>query len=113
MPAENITVVAQLIEDVVSECVEIVFDAKDMTKEQVKEFVKRYTDEKFEIKEFGVDGETGETTIIIRFSNSEKAKDFVRNVNGGSAQNVIKRVKASFFCWIGLFHTLFFNTLSN
>ena len=39
MPVENITVVAQLIEDVVSDCVEIVFDAKDMTKEQVKEFV--------------------------------------------------------------------------
>ena len=52
MPANDITLVAQWIEvvaEVESEYVEIVFDRKKMTEEEVKEIIKKYTDEEFTI----------------------------------------------------------------
>ena len=36
--------------------------------------------------------ETGETKVTIKFTDPEKAKDFVRNVKEGRTLNIIKRV---------------------
>ena len=68
-----------------------------MTEEQVKEVIKQYTDKKFEIKKIDVDGETGETKVIVKFTEPEKAGEFVRNVIEAvktSSGTCIKRVRA-------------------
>ena len=96
IPANDATVVAQWIEvvaEIESEYVEIVFDRKDMTEEEVKEIIKNITqDENIYIERIETDKDTGETTVIIRFTDSEKAKDFVRSVSEGRALSIIKRV---------------------
>ena len=92
MPAEDTTVVAQWSQDVVSEFVEIVFDVKNMTQEQLKEFIKRYTDEEFEIEEFDMGEETSGVKVIIKFTEAEKAGEFVQNVREASSGAYIKRV---------------------
>ena len=97
MPADDTTVVAQWIENVTpeveSEYVEIVFDRKDMTEEEVKEIIKNITqDENIYIERIETDKGTGETTVIIRFTDTEKAKGFVRAVSEGKAPSTIKKV---------------------
>ena len=99
MPANDTTVVAQWIEnatpEVESEYVEIVFGRKGMTKEEVKEIIKNITqDENFYIERIETDKDTGETIAIIRFTDAEKAKDFVRSIEG-KATNFIKRVRTT------------------
>ena len=67
-----------------------------MTKEQVKEVLKQYTDEEFEIEEFEVDEATGETTVIIRFTEAEKAGKFARKTKEAvsvSSEAFIKHTK--------------------
>ena len=97
MPANDTTVVAQWTEveaEIESEYVEIVFGRKDMTEEEVKEIIKRYIDEEFTIEKFEEDKKAGETKVIIRFEDAEKAKDFVRSVSEGRASsNNIKSVR--------------------
>ena len=97
MPANDITVVAQwteVVAEMESEYVEIVFDRKKMTEEEVKEIIKNITqDENFYIERIETDKDTGETTVIIRFTDAEKAKDFVRSVSEGRASSNIKSVR--------------------
>ena len=97
MLAEDTTAVAQwkeVVAEVESEFVEIVFNRKGMTEEEVKEIIKSIAqDENFYIKRIETDKDTGETTVIIRFKDAEKAKDFVRSVSEGKAPNLIKRVR--------------------
>ena len=96
IPANDATVVAQWIEvvaEIESEYVEIVFDRKGMKEEEMKEIIKSITqDENILIERIETDKDTGETTVIIRFTDSEKAKDFVRSVSEGRALSIIKRV---------------------
>ena len=98
MPAKDITVVAQwteVVAEVESEYVEIVFDRKGMTEEEVKEIIKNITqDENVYIERIETDKDTGETIAIIRFTDAEKAKNFVRSVSEGRAPSTIKRVSA-------------------
>ena len=99
MPAHNVTVVAhwtEVVTEVESEYVEIVFGKKDMTRKDIENIVKSLTEEKFEIIEFGEDEGTGEVKVIIKFNDPESSKDFVRNANNYSRDNpnIIKRVKA-------------------
>ena len=97
IPAEDTIVVAQwteVVAEVESEYVEIVFGRKSMTEEEVKEIVKNITqNENFYIERIETDKDTGETKVIIRFKDAEKAKDFVRNVSEGKAQSIIKSVR--------------------
>ena len=97
MPANDTTVIAQwteIVAEVESEYVEIVFDRKKMTEDEVKEIIKSITqDENFYIERIETDKDTGETIAIIRFTNAEKAKDFVRSVNEGKPINAIKSVR--------------------
>ena len=93
MPAESITIMAQW--DIIttkssesetssdsekpSEYVEIVFNKGDMSEDEAREAIGKYTDEDFTIERFEKEG--GETRVIIKFEDKEKANEFVRNVN--------------------------------
>ena len=80
--------------EIESEYVEIVFNRKGMTEEEVKEIIKSITqDENFYIERIEADEDTGETTVIIWFTDAEKAKDFVRSVSEGRASSNIKSVR--------------------
>ena len=59
--------------------VEIVFGTKDISKEEIEESIKKYTDAVFEIavNERGVD----KTRVIIESVGINKAKEFVRVIN--------------------------------
>ena len=91
MPAEDITVTAQWIEKI-SEFVEIVFTKKDLKEEEIEEIIKEYTKEEIIIEKFETDKSTGEIKVIIKFVDSSKAAEFVRNVNenDGSEDNFIR-----------------------
>ena len=79
-----------------NEYVEIIFDTKDMNREEIVDIIKDYTDEEFVIERFVVDNSTGETTVIIRFMDNEKAGEFVRKVNkyAKDSKNIIKSAKS-------------------
>ena len=88
MPAMDITIKAQWVEAIVSRDVEIVFETKDIAtkdeeemKEEIREIIKTYTDEEFVIEKIEIDPETGETRVIIKFSDPETANEFVRVIN--------------------------------
>ena len=56
------------------------FSKKDLSEEDVREIIEKYTKEEFTIKKFEVDKNTGELTVIIKFEDQEKASEFVRKV---------------------------------
>ena len=87
MPAEGITVVAQCIENATSEVIKIVFDRKDMTKDEVSEIIKGFIKENFTIKEFGVN-ENDNFIVIIRFDDATNAKNFVNPIAGNDNRNL-------------------------
>ena len=64
--------------------VEIVFDRKDISTEEIKEIIKSTADctDCFEIKV--VETEGGLTSVIIRFKDSEQAMNFVETISTGS-----------------------------
>ena len=88
----NSTITAQWNET--SEYVEIVFSSKDLSREQVEEIIEKYTNgAEFTIETSESDEKTGETIVIIKFTDKEKASEFVRNVNeNGKQDSLIKRV---------------------
>ena len=73
--------------------VEIVFDTKDMTQEEIERVVKKYTDAEFVIVE--IESGADEMRVIVGFVDAEVAEEFVRNVNaelGRGEKNLIKRI---------------------
>ena len=93
MPTKDTTIVAQWEKVVVSDFVEIIFDRKNMTEEEVKKVLKDIIQDNFTIEKVENDKGTGEIKIIFRFNDPEKAKDFVRTVSEGRVPNIIKRAK--------------------
>ena len=94
MPASNLTVTAQWETVKPTEYVEIMFGSKDISDEEVETILKNYTQEEFVIDRIERDALTGETKVIIKFVDSEKAKDFVRTVREGRRENnLIMRTK--------------------
>lgn len=95
MPAGNITITAQWVEKS-TEFVEIVFNKKDLTKEEAKTIISQYTNEEFTIEGFEVDSKTGEIKVIVKFADTAKAVDFVRSVNENNRPNstFLKRVSS-------------------
>ena len=71
-----------------SEYVKISISNKDITKDEFEAIVKRYTGDVFEIRRFDVDKGTGETTVIIKFTDVEQAQNFVDNISGASNNDV-------------------------
>ena len=94
MPAENITIKANWTITSPTEYVEIVFSQKDLSEEDIrniiKEFVSGETD--FEVEQF--ENDSGETTVIVKFSDKETAEKFVENVStyDREGDGTIKRV---------------------
>ena len=68
--------------------VEIVFETRDLSDEEIKEIIKQYTDDEFTIERFE---DEGELRIIVKFEDVESAKIFFENVNTPSETNLIKR----------------------
>ena len=73
---------------------EVVFGTKDISKEEIEESIKKYTDADFEIAmiEQGVD----ETRVIIEFVDINRAKEFVRVVSDElerGEEGLVKRVR--------------------
>lgn len=84
MPARNLTVTAQWAEQT-SELVEIVFEKKDLTREEIEAALKDYTDgEKFTIERIEADKDTGRTTVIVRFVDKQAAENFVEKIKASS-----------------------------
>ena len=79
----------------VTEFVEIVFDRKDMEKEDVENFIKKYVSEvKFTILEVENEVEGG-TRVIIKFVDVETAQNFVE-VIGASSDSCFKVKRMGF-----------------
>ena len=71
-------------------------NSKDLTdKDSIKAALKDYTDDSFTDEEIVTD-ETGKAKVIIKFTWSEKAKEFVWKVNEGRSQNIIKKGQVLF-----------------
>ena len=83
MPANDTTAVAQWTVNT-TEYVEIIFGKKDMTRENIQDVIKKYTDEEFTIEKFEEDKNTGETKVIIKFKDAEEAKNFVDAIKESS-----------------------------
>ena len=90
--ASNHTLYAQW-EEAPTNQVEIVFETKDLTEERIREIIEEYTDAgDFTIHKIESDG-LEETRIIIKFTDTEHAKNFVENIKGSSEiKKVIKKV---------------------
>ena len=69
--------------EVISKYVEIVIGTKDLTEEEVKEIIKKHVDGEVYIEKLEKN-EKGETTIIIRFKDSETAQNFVDAIKEAS-----------------------------
>ena len=94
MPADDTIVVAQWTEST-TEYVEIVFGKKGMTEEELKEIIKKYTDEEFTIERIETDKDTGETRITIRFKDKDATVNFVDKVRE-SSDSVAKIIRFVF-----------------
>lgn len=70
--------------------VEIVFDTKDMSSEEIEEFIKEYTDSEFAIIKVERDSETNETIVVIKFVDKDADTDFVRTVDESKPEHVKK-----------------------
>ena len=74
--------------------VEIVFSTKDMTRKEIEEIVKKYTEADFAITV--IESNNEETRVIVEFVDTKKAEEFVRNVNvelGRGEKNKFKRIE--------------------
>ena len=97
---ENHTLCAHWLE-VRQNQVEIVFSTKDMSKDEIEEIIKKYTDSEFTITE--IEDNRDETRVIVEFVDAEEAKKFFRDANaaiargeGGKIKRVIYDYDSSF-----------------
>ena len=80
MPAHDFIVTA-IWEEVVTDQVEVVFGIGGLSEEDVRTIIEAYTGEDFKVIKVGSGDSSGETRAIIKFTDKEKASEFVRNVN--------------------------------
>ena len=109
MPAENITIRAQWNITNPSEYVEIVFEKKDLSEEEIKEIIKKYVPEgeEFTIAKF-VEDESGEMRVVIKFADKEKASEFIRSVDEHKRpEDGISHVRAVTEYEISLIHPIY------
>ena len=73
--------------------IEIVFGTKDLTEEKVHKIIEAYTDEEFTILKVE-DGKDGETKVVIKFTDPQKASTFLNSVkkSSESVSALIKRI---------------------
>ena len=75
-------------EEVKTSQVEIVFETKDLTEEEIKGLIDKYTDESFTITKYESSGESGEIRIIVSFTDAESAAKFVNKLKVSSEGTV-------------------------
>lgn len=114
MPANDVNITALWTERA-SEYVEIVFEKKDISENDVREFIKSFArEEDYTIIKLSVDKDTEEVTVIIKFIDATTSSEFVRSVNSNKRDVwVIKRANGvvyedSFSPSIPFEHALFF-----
>lgn len=113
MPDGNITTKG-LWEEFTSDSLVITFGNKDISEEEAKNIINKYSSGTFTIERFYTDNEAGEAIVIIKFDSLEAANEFVRTVaeSSDTPSNFISRVNyltdISFSCpyGIGLLHYL-------
>lgn len=78
-------------EEIPTKQVEIVFETKDMSEEDIRGIIKKYTNDEFIIIRKDTEGEL---MVIVKFNNAENAEEFVRNLNTLNRlnENRIKRI---------------------
>ena len=75
----------------ISEYVEIVFGKKDMSREEVEEFIRKYTDSNaFTIEELKSDNGT---VVIVKFEDTERATSFIESIKASSDSTIMVTVK--------------------
>ena len=77
--------------------VEIVFSTKDMSKEEIEEIIKEYTDADFKITV--IENNEDEGRVIVEFVDAKKAEEFTRKVNA-----VLERGEVSLIKRVDLVH---------
>ena len=70
--------------------VEIVFEKKEISEEEIRDVANKYTNAEFTIQKIEVD-KSGEIRVIIKFDDSENAKSFVETIKTSS--NATERVE--------------------
>ena len=92
MPARDITVKAIWSE--ITEYVEINIEKKDLTESDVREIISQYVDSaEYEVRIVEYNEGTGETKVIIKFTDRKKTEEFVRRVELSSGRSSIKKVR--------------------
>ena len=82
----------------------------------MKDILRNYTNDGFTIVEFEMDEKTGDTRVVIKFSDSTKAEEFAESINkDGKPEHFIRDAnvvseKNSFSFPPSLFHSLNFVT---
>ena len=81
-------------EEIHTSQVEIVFGTKDLSEEDIKEIINKYTDEVFTISKYENSRESGETKIIVSFIDPESAVKFVNKlkVSSGYTQGLVRKI---------------------
>ena len=87
MPAENITVKVKWTITVPTECVEVTFGKANLTEEEMKKVIEGYVPEGKKFNVAGIESDSEETKIIIRFASTGAAKSFVEVVSASSDAN--------------------------
>ena len=88
MPAENITVRAKWnYIGTGTEYIEINFNSKDLTGEEIEKIIKKYTDDSFRIEKINAFEE--ETFVIIKFEDASSAMNFIETISSSSDADAI------------------------
>ena len=92
MPAGDVNITA-LWTDRALEYVEIVFEKKDVSEDDVKEIIKSFAgEEDYEIVNLSTEDDSGEIVVIVKFVDAAASTEFVRKVNSNQRQlRILKR----------------------
>ena len=91
VPDYDITFTAQWIYGELGNWIEIIFEKKDITEEEIQRMIERYGDYTFTIEKFGTDDDSN-TVVIIKFEDVGEAKSFVEAITMGSDSTIIKKI---------------------
>ena len=91
VPDYDITFTAQWISGELGNWISIVFDRKDISKEEVYEIIEGFGDYDFTIERIETNDDSN-TFVIIRFEDVSEAKNFVEVITIGSGYSVIKTI---------------------
>ena len=94
MPDEDTVIRARWTKT--SKYVEIIFGRKDLSEEEVKEMIQKYTGDDFTVERFEIDGEEGTTSVILKFQSTADAVEFIETVYASSDMATSSIISISF-----------------